>query len=227
MAAPAPTGTGHGLLLVHGSPAAVSRWLRKGLVSATLARFGEWTGVTLAEERARSAAPYDIGLEVLVSRPAPRRVRPVIALLDIDGRAVVSVQAGQVRRSQRWLVWEPGRGVVDTPSLPRLEVGALLSAARASGPVRAEEVRAVLSSTRGSPVDLLVTLLGLLGLPGRELLLAGDCDDATDVQPSFRSVATFDRLVADEVDHHEEWSSAWSGRPPGSAHPEQTGRGRS
>ncbi len=227
MAAPAPTGTGHGLLLVHGSPAVVSRWLRKGLVSATLARFGEWTGVTLAEERARSAAPYDIGLEVLVSRPAPRRARPVLAFLDVRGRAVVSVQTGGVRRHQHWLVWEPGRGVVDTPSLPRLEVGRLLSAARAPGPVRAEEVGAVLSSTRGSPVDLLVTVLGLLGLPGRELLLDGDCDGATDVQPSFRSVAAFDRLVADEADHREEWSSAWNGRPPGSAGHERGGRGRS
>jgi hypothetical protein len=222
VAAQAPTGTGHGLLLVHGPPSVVSRWLRKGLVSATLARFGGWTGVTLAEERARSAAPYDIGLEVMVSRPAPRRARPVIAFVDVHGRAVISVQRGGVRRTQHWLVWEPGRGVVDTPSLPRLTVGALLSAARASGPVRAEEVGAVLSSTRGSPVDLLVTVLGLLGLPGRDLLLEGDCDGATDVQPSFRAVAAFDRLVADEADHREEWSSAWGGRPP-----EHPGRERS
>ncbi len=224
MAAQAPAGAGHGLLLVHGSASVVSRWLRKGLVSATLARYGEWTGVTLAEDRARSAAPYDVGLEVMVSRPAPRRARPVIAFIDVRGRAVISVQSGGVRRSQRWLVWEPGAGVVDTPSLPRLTVPRLLSAARATGPVRAEEVGAVLASTRGTPVDLLVTVLGLLGLPGRELLVDGDTDDATDVQPTFRSVAAFDRLVADEADHREEWSAAWGGRPPGQPGP---GRDRS
>ena len=226
MAAQAPTGTGHGLLLVHGRTARSRAGCARAWSPPPLARFGEWTAVTLAEERARSAAPYDIGLEVMVSRPAPRRVRPVIALLDVRGRAVVSVQTGGVRRHQHWLVWEPGRGVVDTPSLPRLRVGTLLSAARASGPVRAEELGAVLSATRGTPVDLLVTVLGLLGLPGRELLLDGDCEGATDVQPSFRSVAAFDRLVADEVDHREQWSAAWGGRPPGSEGP-GSGQGRS
>jgi hypothetical protein len=215
VAAQARAGAGHGLLLVHGSPSVVARWLRKGLVSATLARYGQWTGVTLAEDRARSAAPYDIGLEVMVSRPAPRRARPVLAFVDVHGRAVISVQGGGLRRTQRWLVWEPGAGVVATPSLPPLTVPRLLAAARAAGPVRAEEVAAVLESTRGTPVDLLVTVLGLLGLPGRELLVEGDTDDATDVQPSFRSVAAFDRLVADEADHREEWSAAWGGRPPG------------
>ena len=214
MGADARSGTGHGLLLVRDAPASVARWLRKGLVSATLVRYGSWTGVTLAEERARSAAPYDIGLEVMVSRPAPRRARPVIGFLDLHGRAVVSVQSGGLRGRHEWLVWQPGTGVVETPSLPRLRLATLLSAARASGPVRAEEVGAVLHSTAGTPVDVLVTLLGLLGLPGRDLLVDGDCEGASDVQPSFRSVAAFDRLVADEADHHAEWSAAWGGRPP-------------
>ncbi|MFL6168590.1 MAG: hypothetical protein ACJ711_02865, partial [Ornithinibacter sp.] len=62
---------GHGLVLVRRSPAAVTRWLRRGLVSVTVAPLGTWTGVTLADDRAHSAAPYDIGLEVLAARPAP------------------------------------------------------------------------------------------------------------------------------------------------------------
>ena len=184
------------------------------MVSASVAAFGEWTGVTSAEDRARTAAPYDIGLEMMVARPAPRRARPLLGFLDIHGKAVVTVQRGGVRRSHTWLVWEPGRGVVDTPSLPRLSVPALLSAARAPGRVREEQLASVLGSTSGSPVDLIGTVLGLLGLPGRDLLLDGDCEGATDVQPSSRSVAAFDRLVADEADHRAEWSAAWGGRPP-------------
>jgi hypothetical protein len=215
VAADPRSSTGHGLLLVRRSPGAVARWLRKGLVSATMAPLGSWTGVTLAEERARSAAPYDVGLEVLAARPAPRGSRPVIGLVDVHGRAVITVQPGGVRGGQQWLVWEPGRGVVDTPALPRLSVRTLLAAAHASGPVRAEEVGAVLRSGQGTPIDLLVTVLGLLGLPGRDLLLHGDCDGASDVQPSARGVLAFDRLVADEADHRAEWSAAWGGRPPG------------
>lgn len=214
MAAHTRSRTGHGLLLAHGSPSVVARWLRKGMVPATVVAFGEWAGVTCAEDRARTAAPYDIGLEMMVARPAPRRARPVLGFVDIHGKAVLTVQRGGVRRSHSWLVWEPGRGVVDTPSLPPLSVPALLSAARAPGPVRAEQLTSVLGSTSGSPVDLLGTILGLLGLPGRDLLLDGSCEGATEVQPSSRSVAAFDRLVADEADHRAEWSAAWGGRPP-------------
>jgi hypothetical protein len=216
VAATARSGAGHGLLLVHAAPASVARWLRTGLVPAAYAGYGSWTGVTLAEERARSAAPYDIGLEVLVSRPAPRRARPVLGFLAVGDRAVLTVQSGALRGRHEWLVWEPGSGVVDTPSLPRLRLSTLLSAADASGPVRAEEVGAVLTSPTGRPLDILVTVLGLLGLPGRELLLAGDGEGVSVVHPSPRSVAAFDRLVADEVDHRAEWSDAWGGAPPGS-----------
>jgi hypothetical protein len=214
VAAHTRTGAGHGMLLAHASRSVVSRWLRTGMVSATVAAFGEWTGVTSAEDRAHTAAPFDLGLEMMVARPAPRRARPLLGFLDIHGRAVVTVQRGGVRRTHQWVVWEPGRGVVDTPSLPRLTVPALLSAARAPGAVRAEQVGSVLHSTSGTPIDLLGTILGLLGLPGRDLLLDGDCEGATQVQPSSRSVAAFDRLVADEADHRAEWSAAWGGRPP-------------
>ena len=60
----------------------------------------------------------------------------------------------------------------------------------------------MLRSGQGTPVDLLVTVLGLLGLPGRDLLVRGDCDGAIDVEPSVRGVLAFDRLVAEEAAHH-------------------------
>ena len=50
----------------------------------------------------------------------------------------------------------------------------LLTAAGARGRVREEALAEVLRSGEGAPVDLLVTVLGLLGLPGRDLLVRGD-----------------------------------------------------
>jgi len=197
-------------VLVRRSPASVTRWLRRGLVAATVAPFGSWTGITLADERARSAAPYDVGLEILAARPAPWRSRPAIGLFDVRGRAAITVQPAGLRSHGRWLVWEPRVGVVATPALPRLGLPMLLTAAGAQGRVREEALADVLGSGQGTPVDLLVTVLGLLGLPGRDLLVRGDCEGATDVEPSVRGVLAFDRLMAEEASHradlaHHEW----------------------
>ena len=204
MATDVRSGAGHGLVLVRRSPAAVSRWLRRGLVPVTVAPLGAWTGVTLAEERARSAAPYDVGLEVLAARPAPWRSRPTIGLFDVHGRAALTVQPRGPRADIHWLVWEPRTGVVATPQLTRLRLPMLLSAAGADGRVREEALAEVLRSGHGAPVDLLVTVLGLLGLPGRELLVRGDCEGATDVEPSLRGILAFDRLMAEEAAHRAE-----------------------
>ncbi|QIM21076.1 hypothetical protein G7075_07960 [Phycicoccus sp. HDW14] len=216
MAADARSGTGHGLLLVRRSPASVGRWLRKGLVAATMAPLDGWTGVTVSEHTARSAAPYDTALEVLAARPAPRGGRPVLGFFDLQGRAVVTVQPAGVRKAQQWVVWEPRTGVVETPSLPRLGVPGLLEAAGAGRSARADDVAGVLRSGDGTPLDVLVTLLGMLGLPGRELLERGDCSGASDVEPSTRGVQMFDRLVADEAQHRSEWEAAWGGSSGGS-----------
>lgn len=172
----------------------------------TVAPFGAWTGITLAEERARSVAPYDVGLELLAARPAPRRARPALGFFDVHGRAAITVQPPGLRSHIHWLVWEPGTGVVPTPSLTPLRLPLLLSVAGASGRVREEVVAEVLRSGTGAPVDLLVTVLGLLGLPGRDLLVRGDSDGAHDVEPSLRGVMAFDRLMAEEAAHRAEVS---------------------
>ena len=57
---------------------------------------------------------------------------------------------------------------------------------------------------RGRRSTSLVTVLGLLGLPGRDLLVRGDCEGASDVEPSLRSVLAFDRLMAEEASHRAE-----------------------
>ncbi|WP_392545372.1 hypothetical protein [Oryzobacter telluris] len=201
MGADPRSGAGHGLVLVRRSPASVSRWLRRGLVSVTVAPYGAWTGITLADERARSAAPYDVGLEVLAARPTPWRARPSIGLFDVHGRAAISVHPSGPRSRHQWVVWEPRRGVVETPDLARLRLTTLLSAAGADGRVREEALAEVLRSGHGTPIDLLVTVIGLLGLPGKELLLRGDAPGATDVEPSVRGVLAFDRLVAEDASH--------------------------
>ncbi len=214
VAGDARSGTGHGLLLVRRSPTPVGRWLRRGLVATTVAPLDGWTGVTVAELEARSAAPYDLGLEVLAARPAPRRGRPAIGFFDLHGRAVITLQPPGVRRAQQWVVWEPRTGVVETPSLPRLGVQGLVAAAGADGRARVEDVVGVLRSGDGSPLDVLVTVLEMLALPGRDLLVRGDCPGASDVEPSMRSVVMFDRLMADEAQHRAEWAAAWGGSPP-------------
>jgi hypothetical protein len=205
-------GAGHGLLLVRRPPAAVTRWLRRGLVAVTVAPFGPWTGITLADERARSAAPYDVGLEVLAARPAPWRARPAIGFFDVHGRAAITVQTSGPRAPIHWLVWEPRQGVVATPALTRLALPMLLSAAGARGRVREEALADVLRSGHGAPLDLLVTVLGLLGLPGRDLLVRGDAPGASDVEPSVRGVLAFDRLMAEEAAHRADTADETRGR---------------
>ena len=70
--------------------------------------------------------------------------------------------------------------------------------------MREEALAEVLRSGHGAPVDLLVTVLGLLGLPGKDLLVRGDCEGATDVEPSVRGILAFDRLMAEEAAHRAE-----------------------
>ncbi|WP_299447736.1 hypothetical protein [uncultured Phycicoccus sp.] len=217
MAGDVRTGAGHGLLLVRRPPAAVGRWLRRGLVSATMAPLDGWTGVTVAESEARSAAPYDVALEVLAARPAPRGGKPVLGFFDLHGKAAFTLQPTGLRAGQRWLVWQPSIGVVETPSLSRLGLPSLVGAAGAAGRTSPQDLAAVLRSGEGTALDVLVTVLGLLGLPGHDLLVRGDCPGASDVEPGTRGVLMFDRLMADEAQHRAEWESAWGGRAPGSA----------
>ena len=219
MAADSRGGPGHGLLLVRRSPGAVGRWLRRGLVAATVAPLDGWTGVTVAHDTARSAAPFDVAVEVLAARPVPRRARPALGLFAVHGRAAVTVHAVGLRRPQQWLVWQPTDGVVETPSLPRLGLQTLLAAAGSPTGVSPQDVASVLRTRDATPLDVLETLLGTLRLPGRDLLVGRDCSGASDVEPSGRGVLMFDRLMADEAQHRAEWEAAWDGRPPGPGTP--------
>lgn len=191
-----PESAGRGLVLVRGSAAASARWLRKGLVAVATHELDGWTGVTLAEGRARSAPPYDRGLEVLAARRIPARRRPAIGLFDIDGCAVITVQPRGWRAEQRWLVWKPGVGLCRTPDLPPLPAGLVVATAGAK--VQAGELTALLASPAGSPVELLTSVLTLLQLPGAELLRRPHGGEL--VEPSRSIVRRFDELAADEAE---------------------------
>ena len=171
------------------------------MVAVKVADYGPWTGVCLADDRAHSAAPYDVGLEIMAARPAPMFKRPSIGFFVMGRRAVVTVHAKGWRAAQRWLVWEPGIGVRTTPELASLPPALLVRAAGAARTCSLSTLSGLVSQTQGTALDLQVTLLRALGLPGEELLVEGGSDHLTEVLPSARSVRAFDRLVADEANH--------------------------
>ena len=142
--------------------------------------------MSLAEDRARSAAPYDIGLEMLSARPVPGAARPAIGFFVMKGRAVISAQPKGLRQHQRWLVWEPGHGIAPTPDLPLLAPDVLIAAAGARA--RPRRHRRLARNPAGRPIEMLVEVIRLLGLPGEELLVAGPAPEDRVVEPSQRSV---------------------------------------
>lgn len=195
---------GHGLVLVRGSAAASARWVRRGLAAVRVVPLQGWTGVCLAEDLAHTAAPYDVGLEILAARRVPTRHRPAVGLFVIDGCAVVTVQARGWRLEQRWLVWEPGTGVRRTPDLPALPAGLVVDVAGARSRTSGAEVSEHFSDPDGDPLDVLVGLMRLLGLPGEDLLRDGADESHLRIDPSPRSIAAFDALVAEESAHRKE-----------------------
>ncbi|MFC7488242.1 hypothetical protein ACOCJ7_17215 [Knoellia sp. CPCC 206453] len=195
---------GHGVVLVRGGAAASARWVRRGLVAVRVVPLSGWTGVYLAEDRALSVAPYDVGLEILAARRVPTRHRPAIGLFVIDGCAVVTVQARGWRLEQRWIVWEPGTGIRRTPDLPALPAGLVVDVAGARSRTTAAAITEHFADTQGQPIDVLIGLMRLLGLPGEELLLGATDESHERIDPSPRSIAAFDALVAEEAAHRSE-----------------------
>ena len=158
----------------------------------------------LAEDLALTAAPYDVGLEILAARQVPARHRPAVGLFVIDGCAVVTVQARGWRLEQRWLVWEPGTGVRRTPDLPALPAGLIVDVAGARSRTSPAEVTEHFADPDGEPLDVLVGLMRMLGLPGEDLLRDGADESHERIDPSPRSIAAFDALVAEESAHRAE-----------------------
>ena len=198
----ATPGAGHGLVLVRGSAKASARWLRRGLVAVAAVDLPGWTGVCLVEDRARTKPPYDRGLEVLAARPTPWGRRPSLGLFVVDGCAVVTVQPRRWRAEQRWLVWQPGQGVRRTPDLPPLPTGMIAGIAGVSPGVTPAAVAEVFRGTSGTPLDRLVQLLSVLGLPGEDLLRNGPAPEHDRIEPDRKAVRSFDHTH--DYDHGDE-----------------------
>jgi hypothetical protein len=197
-----PAHEARGLLLVSGEQGPVTAWLRRGLVACQVIPLGGWTAVLPIERSSRAEPPYDDAVTLLAARPVPRRLRGALGFFTVDGRAVVTAQAPGWRGVVRWLLWEPGVGVVRTATLELARPTDLVAAAGRSGGERAV---AELVAGRGGSADRVITdLLSVLGLPGAELVgpevgLRGQV-----VAPTAQAVARFDARMAEQARHRTE-----------------------
>jgi hypothetical protein len=197
-----PAHEARGLLLVSGEQGPVTAWLRRGLGACQVIPLGGWTAVLPIERSSRAEPPYDDAVTLLAARPVPRRLRGALGFFTVDGRAVVTAQAPGWRGVVRWLLWEPGVGVVRTATLELARPTDLVAAAGRSGGERAV---AELVAGRGGSADRVITdLLSVLGLPGAELVgpevgLRGQV-----VAPTAQAVARFDARMAEQARHRTE-----------------------
>ena len=214
MAAEVRSDAGHGLVLVRRSPAAVTRWLRRGLVAVTVAPFGPWTGITLADDRARSAAPYDVGLEVLAARPAPWRARPTIGFFDVHGRAALTVQPTGPRAPIPGWCGSRAAGVVATRRmLTRLHLPMLLAAAGATGPgARGGARRRAALRPRRARSTCSSPCSGCSACPGATCSCAATPRARATSSRRVRGILAFDRLMAEEAAHRAETADDSGGR---------------
>ena len=190
------TDRGRGLVLMRGPAAASMRWLRRGPVMVAVHDLGAWTGVTLAEPAARRGSAADGPLMVLASRPVPTRRRPALGFFVLEGSAVITLQSRGSRAGQRWLFWQPGVGLRRVATLAPLPTAALVAAAGATEPTAPASLSMLLHTTVGEPVDLLVAVLDLLGLPGARLLVRPVSGEV--IEPDPRLVRRFDEAAANE-----------------------------
>ena len=197
-----PAHEARGLLLVSGATGPVSTWLRRGLVACQVVPLGDWTAVLPTERLSRAEPPYDDAVAVLAARPVPRRLRGALGFFTVDGRAVVTAQAPGWRGVVRWLVWEPGVGVVRAPHLELARPSDLVAAAGGTGNARA--VTQVVAERNGRADRVIADLLSVLGLPGSELVGPDIGLRGQVVAPTAQAVARFDARMAEQARHRTE-----------------------
>lgn len=198
------------LLLLRSDTHRVTAWLRRGSVPAYVAPVGGWTAVVPAGDEARSSAPYDKSVPLLVNRPVPSGLRAAMCFAVVDRRAVLVLHPPGWRAVPRWLIWQPGHGAAGQTPFPDVRPDDLLQVAGVSRqelPV----VEGVLRDTDLAPARMLRELIEALGLPGGELLEPGAAKHAAGaalVEPDERSVRRFEKVTREERDIAEELKSS-------------------
>lgn len=187
-----------GVLLLRAPVPDVATWVRSGVVPVTLAPMGEWT-VVVAEAASLVGPPYDDARVLLAARRAPRRLRPTLGFFVIEGRAVITVQAG-ARSRVRWVVWEPGRGVVQPPGLTQAGPSVLVSAA---GGGQRRDVVEILQERHLPAERILAAIATVLGLPAAEVMIGrtgpAELEGAIRREPDEEQLRYFETAVHDAV----------------------------
>jgi len=152
--------------------------------------------------------PYHHPVKTLAGRPVPSRLRSALGLFVLDGKAVVSVQPPGWRATQRWFVWAPGEGVVDSRPLAAGRPADLTAAAGTRNGAVRRRVQDLLVDGGGDAPAWLNYLLEALALPGFDLLDGSRdpvaADGASTVEPGEQHVARFEKVIGDEARHQAE-----------------------
>jgi hypothetical protein len=195
-----------GILLVHGGVDAAVSWAESGLSPlAVVPEDGRWTAVLPVGAVTAARRPYDDVVTMLLNRPVPHRLRPAVGIGVVGRRAVLCVTPGGWRAVRRWLVWQPGHGVVHPAGLPVARLADVVGAAGVADPGAVGELADVLHDPAG---DARAVTADLLGLPGGTYIagtaVAADAFGASVVAPKAATVRRYDKAVHDDVSWRDE-----------------------
>lgn len=155
----------------RGNVRVVNTWAAKSVVPVLVARLG---GHSVVVPRGRSSvgAPYDDAALVCASRLAPRSLAPALGMWVIDDRAVITVQnQRRWRRRQKWVIWDPARGILRPDGVDIASPTQVLTAA---GGGNRDDLIDLLNERHHQPQRLLSAIAGVLGLPGAAALVDPD-----------------------------------------------------
>jgi len=202
--------SGGGLLLLRGDAERALSWASKGLVTVDVVPQQQgWVAVVPAGPASAVAPPYDDPVAALLARPVPRRLLPAIGVATVGPRLVLGLVPAVLRPRRRWLVWEPGAGLVRPGSLPAATIADLAAIAR--HPQAREALTRMLRDGRGDADGLARDIFATLELPGAGLLTdppAADAPGVRRVEPSSKDVGRFERLVTEDRRWREEVSGS-------------------
>ena len=115
---------------------------------------------------------------------------------------MVTVQGPGWRTAVRWLVWEPGVGLVRPPAWSWPALPTCSPRLAPDGEPRA--VAEVVAGRDGRADGVIVDLLAVLGLPGADLVGPGVGLRGQVVAPTAQAVARFDARMAEQARHRSE-----------------------